>query len=97
MQAGAGIFVTVNETDGTGRTAANIVRARAVFVDLDGSPLEPVLASQPAPHLVTEFVSGPMALLLAHVRRSARRLSELQKALAAKFSGDPKVHDLPRA
>src|SRR5687767_2978121 len=39
---GAGVFVTVNATDGAGRKAENIVKVRAVFVDLDGSPLDPV-------------------------------------------------------
>lgn len=32
---GAGIFVTVNETDGNGRGAANITKVRAVFADFD--------------------------------------------------------------
>ena len=39
----AGIFVTINATDGKGRQAHNIERVRAVFVDLDGAPLAPVL------------------------------------------------------
>jgi len=42
-EMGAGVFVTINETDGTGRRAENITAVRAVFVDLDGSPLEPVM------------------------------------------------------
>src|SRR5262245_15130445 len=49
--AGAGVFVTVNETNFQGRAAANVVRVRALFVDLDGAPL-PV--SGPAPHIVVE-------------------------------------------
>ena len=32
---GAGIFVTVNETDGLGRKNSNIIRVRAVFQDDD--------------------------------------------------------------
>ena len=36
---GAGIFVTVNETDGKGREKSNVVRIRALFVDLDGALL----------------------------------------------------------
>lgn len=34
--AGAGVFVTVNETDGTGRSAENIISTAAVWLDLDG-------------------------------------------------------------
>ena len=58
-QQGGGIFVMVNEGDGARhngqkscRTAKNVIRVRAVFVDLDGSPLEPVTASVPHPSIV---------------------------------------------
>ena len=37
--SGCGIFVTINESDGS-RKAEDINRVRAVFVDLDGSPLQ---------------------------------------------------------
>lgn len=37
--AGAGVFVTVNRTDGGGRKAANVVGVRALFIDGDGIPL----------------------------------------------------------
>ena len=53
QQAGAGVFVTINETTLSGRrTAQSIVAVRAVFVDLDGAPLEPVhgLRAQAALH-----------------------------------------------
>ncbi|MGO9571860.1 MAG: hypothetical protein ACLP5H_30410 [Desulfomonilaceae bacterium] len=43
---GAGIFVMVNEGDGKGRTAKNVVLIRANFVDLDGAPLAPVVVKQ---------------------------------------------------
>jgi len=39
---GAGVFVTVNRTDGLGRRRQNIKQVRAIFLDLDGAPLEPV-------------------------------------------------------
>jgi putative DNA primase/helicase len=57
-QSGAGVFVTVNETNGMGRKEENIVRARAVFVDLDGSPLQPVLACLLEPHIIVESSPG---------------------------------------
>jgi hypothetical protein len=51
--AGAGIFVCVNETDFKGRSAANIVRVRACFVDLDkGEPLPEKFHAEP--HIVVE-------------------------------------------
>src|SRR5262245_60934445 len=45
-EKGAGVFVTVNETDGTGRKSKNIVRVRAVWQEDDNGyqgefPLEP--------------------------------------------------------
>jgi len=39
--AGAGIFVTVNETDGKGRKSENIIRPRALWVDDDGDGIKP--------------------------------------------------------
>ena len=34
---GYGAFVTVNQTDFTGRKAENIIRARALFIDMDNA------------------------------------------------------------
>ena len=36
---GGGVFFTVNETDLLGRSTAHIKKIRAVFIDLDGTPL----------------------------------------------------------
>lgn len=51
---GAGVFVTVNQTNGQGRKKADIERVRALFVDLDGAPLAPVQSSETPPHIVVE-------------------------------------------
>src|SRR5262245_39383336 len=53
-EQGAGIYVTINETDGTGRKAENITRVRAVFSEdddgYDGSyPLEPSMTIESSP------------------------------------------------
>src|SRR6516225_11803282 len=55
---GAGIFVTVNETDGNGRKETNIRRIRAGFVDLDGSPIEPVNNAELKPQITMESSLG---------------------------------------
>jgi hypothetical protein len=93
---GAGIFVTVNETNLRGRTTENIVKVRAVFSDLDGAPLVPVLASEPAPHIVVE--SSPDRWhpywLPSYVR--LKNFRALQQVLIRRYGGDPAVHDLPR-
>ena len=51
---GAGIFVTVNETDGVGRKNCNIIRARAIFQDDDDGfegtyPLTPSIEVESSP------------------------------------------------
>jgi hypothetical protein len=51
--SGAGIYVTVNETDFRGRFAKNIVRKRAHFTDLDGAPIENLRRITLHPHFVT--------------------------------------------
>src|SRR5262249_16218334 len=51
---GAGIYVTVNETDLKGRAEKNVTRVRAGFADLDGAPLEPMQEAKVLPHIVNE-------------------------------------------
>ena len=53
---GAGVYVTVNQTDLKGRSLANIVKVRALFVDLDGSPIQPIndLPEDLQPHIIIE-------------------------------------------
>ena len=51
-RAGAGVFVTINRTDGLGRKEQNIIGVRSVCVDLDGAALHPVLACALDPHIV---------------------------------------------
>lgn len=96
-EQGAGVFVTVNETDLRGRSATNIISVRSLFVDLDGSPLEPVLADTARlPHLVIESSPQRWHAYWLVDNYPLSHFSGAQKALAKKFAGDPKVHDLPR-
>jgi len=95
QQQGAGVFVTINETDLNGRKEQNVIRVRSVCVDLDGAPIEPVLEHQCEPHMVIES---------SEERWHAYWLSELpldqfkgmQKNLARVFDGDSAICDLPR-
>ncbi len=50
-EQGAGVFVTVNETDGLGRKSENMTRVRAVFQEADtpNVPIPPI-----KPHIVIE-------------------------------------------
>jgi RepB DNA-primase N-terminal domain len=91
---GAGIFVTVNETDGGGRSAKNIIRVRACFVDLDGAPLPSSFHVNP--HIVVESSPGRWHLYWLVKDCPLDQFSTVQKRLAAYYGGDKAVHDLPR-
>jgi hypothetical protein len=93
---GAGIFVAINETDGIGRKAENIIRVRAVFVDLDGAPLQPVLDHHIKPHIVVESSPGKFHAYWRVEGVPLDHFEGIQRALADKFHGDSTVHDLPR-
>jgi len=94
--AGAGVFVTINATDGMGRKAANVVRVRALFCDLDGSPIEPVLQCCLRPHIVVESSPGRFHAYWRVTGLPLEQFAPVQKTIAARFSGDPSVHDLSR-
>lgn len=92
---GAGVFVTVNETDGKGRLSKNITRARAVFVDLDGAPLKPVQAWC-QPHIVTATSAGRYHVFWRVSDLPLGEFKGVQKKLIAAFDADKAVNDLPR-
>lgn len=94
--AGAGVFVTVNETDGRGREYSNIVRVRALFVDLDGAPIEPVRDGPLAPHLVVESSPGRWHAYWLVEGVALEQFRPLQRGLIARFGGDKVCVDLPR-
>jgi DNA primase RepB-like protein/primase-like protein len=93
---GAGVFVTVNETDGRGRSADHIIRVRAVFIDLDGAPLAPVMALRSQPHMVVETSPGKFHAYWLVDGMPLHDFSAVQKALIELFQSDDVIHDLPR-
>lgn len=97
---GAGVFFTVNATDGNGRKAENVTTVRALFVDFDNADetradriaelfnLAPsaVVESSPGKHHVYWLVTGwPL-----------EQFRDAQRALAEHYGSDVKVCDLPR-
>ncbi|MEQ9465596.1 MAG: DNA-primase RepB domain-containing protein [Haliea sp.] len=103
QQEGAGVFVMVNEGDGkvydgnkSCRTAKNVSRVRALFVDLDGSPLGPVTDCHVLPDLVVVSSPSRYHAYWLNVKCPLSDFSTAQKSLAARFDGDSTVHDLPR-
>ena len=93
---GAGIFVMVNQGDLGGRKTANVVSVRAVFVDLDGTPIKPVLNGPLKPHIVVESSSEKYHAYWLVEDMPKDSFKAIQQTLARKFNGDIKVCDLPR-
>jgi putative DNA primase/helicase len=95
-ERGAGIFVMVNFGDGKGRTAANVTGVCALFADLDGAPLEPVLSAGLEPHAVIESSPGRYHVYWLVADCRLNEFTPMQAAIAARFHSDPTVKDLPR-
>ncbi|MGR3610142.1 MAG: phage/plasmid primase, P4 family [Sulfitobacter sp.] len=92
---GAGVFVTINETDLAGRNATNVQRVRALFLDLDGAPIEPVRAWD-EPHIICETSPGKWHAYWLVNECPLDAFKPAQKDLIACFGGDKCIHDLPR-
>ena len=94
--SGAGVFWTVNTTDGAGRKTENVTRVRAVFADLDGVPLEPVRCCELEPTAIVESSKGKYHAYWKVLDVPLEQFKVLQQAIAKRFESDPKVCDLPR-
>lgn len=95
-EKGAGVFMMVNAGDGKGRTKANVNGIRALFVDLDGSPLEPVTQAPLQPHITVETSPERFHAYWLVDGIDLNEFTPLQRTLAERFNGDPTVSDLPR-
>ncbi len=100
---GAGVFVMVNEGDGlvhagkrTCRTGANVTRVRALFVDLDGAPLEPVLNHGIPPSIIVETSPGRWHAYWLTDGCALKDFTPAQRGLIREFKSDKAVCDLPR-
>jgi hypothetical protein len=93
---GRGIYFMVNEGDGMGRSGENVVKIRALFADLDGAPIEPIMACPLEPHIILQ--SGPYTYHAYWLVDDCPldQFSDLQLRIAAKFDSDVGVKDLPR-
>jgi hypothetical protein len=100
---GAGIFVMVNEGDGvtrpgnkTCRAIKNVIRVRSAFVDLDGSPVDPVIEANVPPSIVVESSPNRWHAYWRLDDCPLDQFKAMQLALAERFGGDPAVNDLCR-
>lgn len=102
-EAGAGVFFMVNEGDGvvhegrkTCRTKDNVVAVRALFVDLDGAPLPPLIECPEPPKIIVESSPGRYHGYWHGIPCPLDAFEPAQIALARRFGGDESVCDLPR-
>jgi hypothetical protein len=93
---GRGIYFMVNEGDGGGRSTGNVTRIRAIFVDLDGAPIEPIYNCSLEPHVILQ--SGPSSYHAYWLVDDCplEEFKSLQLRVATRFNGDMGIHDLPR-
>ena len=99
----AGVFVMINRGDGlallghkTCRSNANVVGIRSIFADLDGAPLEPVLAHSIHPDIVVESSPGKWHAYWLAKGCPLDEFTRLQEAVATNFNGDHSIKDLAR-
>lgn len=94
--AGAGIFVTVNETNLRGRKGSDVVRVRACYVDLDGSPPSVLRRLKLRPHLVVQTSPERYHSYWLVSGAPLDQFSKTQKRLIELMESDRSVHDLSR-
>jgi hypothetical protein len=92
-EAGAGIFVTVNATNGRGRTTADITALRALFIDEDGPR---TTALKLPPSIVVRSARGNHTYWLLAPEQTLEAFTAAQKHLAKVYTSDFTVCDLPR-
>lgn len=93
---GAGVYVSVNETDHKGRSAENVVALRAVFLDVDGTRAVPQWWALPPAFLVHRDATHWHAYWLL---KSGERIEDFDPAqvhLACHFESDTQVQDPSR-
>ena len=91
---GAGIFVTVNKTDGHGRRAGNISGIRALFIDCDNQPMPERWHVQPDLMVSRDEFHWHAYWLCSDL--SPNEFSTAQKRLISKYESDRAIHDVSR-
>lgn len=96
---GAGVFVTINETDGQGRKASNVTRVRAVFADFDAPEPDTMARLQADPLPPSIIVESSAGKWHAYWLADGLELADfkpLQQRIAGHWGSDPAVCDLSR-
>jgi len=91
---GAGIFVTVNRSDGRARRGENITAIRALFIDLDHGGPEHMLASERPPHRVVATSPGKFHCYWRVLGMPLEDFVGAEEALLERFGGDVGVKSI---
>ncbi len=91
---GAGIFVTVNETDFKNRRANNIVRVRALWQEDDNGTGASVLPVKP--HIVVESSPGKFHRYILISDVPLEEFDNLQQSMVDHYGSDPNAKDIAR-
>lgn len=92
-EAGAAVWVMVNEGDGRGRKAQNVTRVRAVFADVDGQvPLDRLISFPGGvPHIIVESSPGHYQSYWLVDGLAVDQFEGVQRRIAKTFGTDPVV------
>ena len=90
---GAGVFVTINETDGNGRKAGNITRVRAIWQDDDDGwagdfPLDP--------HITVESSPGKFQRIWLVQGMAKEQHKRTMETMVSRFGCDKNAKDIAR-
>jgi archaellum biogenesis ATPase FlaH len=93
---GAGVFFAINEMDGRGRRAENVIALRALVADDDAGTVD-AYATKPEPGIVVYSSRGKLHTYWPlKPGEPLDSFTSAQKAVAARLRTDPSVSDLAR-
>lgn len=93
-KVGAGVYVKLNKTPDENLKAEDVMMVRAVMLDLDGAPLEPVLQCPLVPHAIVETSPGRFHVYWRVKDFPLDKYVPVQFGLAKRCDGDPGVAKL---
>lgn len=91
-RAGAGVYVTINQTDGQGRKTANITGLRALFIDIDDPGVHAAIDAS----MTVWSGHGWHVYWVLHDGEPLDAFVPAQKHLIRAYGSDKAVCDLPR-
>jgi hypothetical protein len=86
----------VHEGKKTCRTSDNVIAVRALFADADGTPIGPILAKCPPPHILVESSPDKWHIYWLTNDTKLEEFKPRQIAIANALGTDPSVNDLAR-